>query len=65
MNEDINVRITGEAGQGIVSAGMMLARMYKDSGRHVFAIQDYMSRIRGGNNFVQVRAAAPDWRSLQ
>ena len=36
---------------------MMLCRMYKDSGRHVFAIQDYMSRIRGGNNFFQVRAS--------
>jgi len=58
MNEEINVRITGEAGHGVVAAGMMLARAYKDSGLHVFAIQDYMSRIRGGNNFFQVRAAA-------
>ncbi|MDP2867146.1 MAG: 2-oxoacid:acceptor oxidoreductase subunit alpha [Elusimicrobiota bacterium] len=58
MNSEINIRITGEAGQGIVAAGMMLCRMYKDSGRHVFAIQDYMSRIRGGTNFFQVRAAA-------
>jgi len=58
MNTEISVRISGEAGQGIVSAGMMLARLYKDSGRHVFAIQDYMSRIRGGTNFFQVRAAA-------
>ncbi|OGR68191.1 MAG: hypothetical protein A2081_02560 [Elusimicrobia bacterium GWC2_61_19] len=57
MKNEINIRITGEAGQGIISAGMMLARMYTDSGRHVFAIQDYMSRIRGGNNFFQVRAA--------
>jgi 2-oxoglutarate ferredoxin oxidoreductase subunit alpha len=58
MSEEINVRITGKAGHGIVSAGMMLSRTYKDSGLHVFAIQDYMSRIRGGNNFFQVRAAA-------
>jgi len=58
MSLEINVRISGEAGQGVVSAGMMLARMYKDSGRHIFAIQDYMSRIRGGTNFFQVRAAA-------
>lgn len=58
MRTEISVRITGEAGQGIVAAGMMLCRMYKDSGRHVFAIQDYMSRIRGGNNFFQVRAAS-------
>src|SRR3989338_6543569 len=58
MSEEINIRLTGEAGQGIISAGMMLCRLYKDSGRHVFAIQDYMSRIRGGNNFFQVRASA-------
>ena len=58
MNKELNIRITGKAGHGIVSAGMMLARAYKDSGLHVFAIQDYMSRIRGGNNFFQVRAAS-------
>ena len=58
MIEEINIRITGEAGQGVVSAGMMLCRLYKATGRHVFAIQDYMSRIRGGNNFFQVRASA-------
>ena len=58
MKNEISVRITGKAGHGIVSAGMMLCRMYKAGGRHVFAIQDYMSRIRGGNNFMQVRVAA-------
>lgn len=58
MNQEINIRITGEAGQGIIAAGMILCRLYKDSGRHVFAIQDYMSRIRGGNNFFQVRASS-------
>jgi len=58
MNTEISVRVAGEAGQGVVAAGMMLCRMYKESGRHVFAIQDYMSRIRGGTNFVQVRAAS-------
>lgn len=58
VKEELNVRITGNAGHGIVSAGMMLTRAYRDSGLHVFAIQDYMSRIRGGNNFFQVRACA-------
>ncbi|MDO8805287.1 MAG: 2-oxoacid:acceptor oxidoreductase subunit alpha [Elusimicrobiota bacterium] len=58
MKEELNIRITGKAGHGIVSAGMMLARTYKDSGLHVFSIQDYMSRIRGGNNFFQVRVSA-------
>ena len=58
MKKEIGVGITGEAGQGIISSNMMLCRMYKNSGRHVFAIQDYMSRIRGGNNFLQVRTAS-------
>ncbi len=58
MSKELNIRITGEAGHGIVSAGMMLSRAYKDSGLHVFAIQDYMSRIRGGNNFFQVRVSS-------
>lgn len=58
MNTEISVRVTGEAGHGIAASGNMLCRMYKDSGRHVFAIQDYMSRIRGGTNFLQVRAAS-------
>ena len=55
MSKELNIRITGKAGHGIVSAGMMLSRAYKDSGLHVFSIQDYMSRIRGGNKFFQVR----------
>lgn len=58
MLNEINVRLAGEAGQGIVAAGMMLCRMYRAGGLRVFAIQDYMSRIRGGSNFLQVRAAA-------
>lgn len=58
MKEEISVRLTGEAGQGIISAGTIFCRMCRDSGRHVFAIQDYMSRIRGGNNFFQLRASS-------
>lgn len=57
MNSELNVRLAGEAGQGIISAGMMLCRLYRAGGLRVFAIQDYMSRIRGGSNFLQVRAA--------
>ena len=58
MAEESNVRITGEAGQGLVAAGLMLARACRDSGLHVFATQDYMSRIRGGTNFFQLRVCA-------
>lgn len=54
---EFNVRITGQAGQGIETIGEALARLFKDSGYHLFTIRDYMSRIRGGNNFVQLRVS--------
>ncbi|MBI2765910.1 MAG: 2-oxoacid:acceptor oxidoreductase subunit alpha [Chloroflexi bacterium] len=57
MTSDLSIRIGGDAGQGIESAGAALARAFARSGLHVFATQDYRSRIRGGHNFYQVRAA--------
>jgi 2-oxoglutarate ferredoxin oxidoreductase subunit alpha len=51
------VRIGGEAGQGVESGGGGFARAALRSGLHVFGLQDYMSRIRGGHNFYQVRVA--------
>ncbi|MDD5439763.1 MAG: 2-oxoacid:acceptor oxidoreductase subunit alpha [Candidatus Omnitrophica bacterium] len=57
MREELTIRIAGEAGQGIETVGMALARIFKKAGFHIFANQDYMSRIRGGNNFFQIRIA--------
>ncbi len=55
MGREVTVTITGEAGQGIQTAGMALCGIFKRCGFHVFANQDYMSRVRGGNNFFQLR----------
>jgi len=52
---DYSIKIGGEAGQGIQTIGDTLARVFSRSGLHVFAYQDYESRIRGGHNFVQIR----------
>ncbi|MEW6418130.1 MAG: 2-oxoacid:acceptor oxidoreductase subunit alpha [Nitrospirota bacterium] len=52
---DYSIKIGGEAGQGIQTIGDTLARVFSRSGLHVFAHQDYESRIRGGHNFVQIR----------
>jgi Pyruvate/2-oxoacid:ferredoxin oxidoreductase gamma subunit len=52
---DYSIKISGEAGQGIRTIGDTLARVFSRSGLHVFAHQDYESRIRGGHNFVQIR----------
>ncbi|MBF0484854.1 MAG: 2-oxoacid:acceptor oxidoreductase family protein [Candidatus Omnitrophica bacterium] len=48
--QELTIKICGEAGQGMQTIGMALCKLYKKSGYHVFANQDYMSRIRGGNN---------------
>ena len=52
---DYSIRIGGEAGQGLQVVGSMLARVLSRFGYHVFTNQDYMSRIRGGHNFYQIR----------
>jgi 2-oxoglutarate ferredoxin oxidoreductase subunit alpha len=55
MAVDINFMVGGEAGQGVQSVGFLLAKAFARGGYHVFADQDYESRIRGGHNFFRVR----------
>src|SRR4030042_2022629 len=57
MPVDINFMIGGEAGQGVQSVGSILAKALARGGYHVFADQDYESRVRGGHNFFRVRAS--------
>jgi 2-oxoglutarate ferredoxin oxidoreductase subunit alpha len=55
MGVDVNIRVTGGAGQGVHTAGGLLSRLAVAVGRHFHATQDYMSRIRGGRNSYAVR----------
>ncbi|NMB01153.1 MAG: 2-oxoacid:acceptor oxidoreductase subunit alpha [Firmicutes bacterium] len=55
--QTFNIKIGGEAGQGLVSIGNILLRAVTQEGWHLFAHQDYESRIRGGHNFFQIRLA--------
>jgi len=57
MIEELNIRITGEAGQGMNTIGVVISKTFKEAGYHIFSHQDYMSRIRGGNNFYQIRVS--------
>jgi len=52
---DYTLRIGGEAGQGLQTIGGALAKIFSRTGYHVFTHQDYMSRVRGGHNYYQVR----------
>ncbi|NOZ21881.1 MAG: 2-oxoacid:acceptor oxidoreductase subunit alpha [Planctomycetes bacterium] len=54
---DINIRIAGEAGQGVQTTGGLLVHVFANMGLHVFSQQSYMSRIRGGLNWYDVRIA--------
>lgn len=57
MPQEINFMVGGGAGQGVQSAGLLLAKALTRWGYHTFADQDYESRIRGGHNFFRVRAS--------
>lgn len=50
-----NILIGGAAGQGVETVSAIYEKILKRQGYEVFAIKDYMSRVRGGHNFSQVR----------
>jgi len=54
---DINLRIAGEAGQGVQTTGNLLIGALARAGLHVLGSQSYMSRIRGGLNWFDIRVA--------
>jgi 2-oxoglutarate ferredoxin oxidoreductase subunit alpha len=54
---DMTFVIGGEAGQGVESGGAGFAKALARGGLYVFGLQDYMSRIRGGHNFYQIRVS--------
>lgn len=58
MLNDLSIRIGGEAGQGMESTAAGFAKALARGGLHVHLLQDFMSRIRGGHNYSQVRVAA-------
>ncbi len=52
---DLNVVISGAAGEGIQTVGAVLAETVLAQGYAVFAWQEYESRIRGGQNSYSIR----------
>jgi len=52
---DCTILIGGAAGQGLDLSSNILEKILKRCGFHVFTYRDYMSRVRGGHNFTQIR----------
>lgn len=63
MPLDLNFMVGGAAGQGIQTIGFVLGKAMARGGLHVFADQDYESRIRGGHNFFRVRVSDKEVRA--
>jgi 2-oxoglutarate ferredoxin oxidoreductase subunit alpha len=56
--EALSLVLGGQAGQGIQTIEQILVRVLKQSGFHVFATKEYMSRIRGGSNSISIRVSS-------
>jgi len=63
MRDEITVMFGGEAGQGVETAGELLAKSLVRSGLRIVVSREYMSRIRGGHNTFAVRAGAGEIRA--
>ncbi len=50
-----NILIGGSAGQGVETIAAVLEKILKRQGFELFTVRDYMSRVRGGHNFIQIR----------
>jgi 2-oxoglutarate ferredoxin oxidoreductase subunit alpha len=61
---NINFMVGGEAGQGVQAVGHVLGKVLARGGYHVFADQDYESRVRGGHSFFRVRANESEIRAI-
>ena len=59
MNE-VSVLIGGKAGDGINSAGAMVAQLLNHLGYRIYLYFDYPSLIRGGHNFAVIRGSEQD-----
>lgn len=56
MNSNtLNIVIGGEAGQGLVTIGELLAKTLVECGYYIVVTQSYQSRVRGGHNTFTIR----------
>jgi len=56
-SQDIIIRVGGAAGEGTASTGESIARTLSRHGLKIYTYTSYQSAIRGGHNWVQVRAS--------
>lgn len=55
MHKDLTIRIAGESGEGILTAGDVLALATARLGLHVYTYRTYPAEMRGGPSIFQLR----------
>ncbi|MDP3565296.1 MAG: 2-oxoacid:acceptor oxidoreductase subunit alpha [Methanoregula sp.] len=58
--DEVSVLIGGKAGDGINSAGLMVAQLLNHLGYRIYLYIDYPSLIRGGHNYAIIRGGERD-----
>jgi 2-oxoglutarate/2-oxoacid ferredoxin oxidoreductase subunit alpha len=64
IEHSVSLVLAGEAGQGIQSIEAILTGLLRQSGYHLFAVKEYMSRVRGGTNSISIRVASSPVRAF-
>lgn len=54
---ELTIKLAGAQGQGVDSTGPAFAKAIARTGVHVCGLYDFMSRIRGGHYFFQIRVS--------
>ena len=60
---ELSLVLAGAAGQGVQTVELLLTRAFRQEGYHVFAAQEFMSRIRGGSNSTLLRVGTSPVRA--
>jgi 2-oxoglutarate ferredoxin oxidoreductase subunit alpha len=63
--ESYTFKIGGEAGYGIMTAGLVFSKTCTRSGFHIFDYAEYPSLIRGGHNVMETHFGAADVHSQE
>ncbi len=57
FTKELSIVLAGEAGQGIATIEALLTKILRADGFGIFATKEYMSRIRGGSNSIEIRVS--------
>lgn len=63
MKQQFSIKIGGESGQGVKSAGFIITKALKDIGYWIFSYSEYPSLIKGGHSTFQVNVDTKQIRS--